>query len=33
MASKWIFKESKNMERDPPQNCTAGPIDNDMFNW
>jgi ubiquitin-conjugating enzyme E2 D/E len=31
---KRIKKEMEEMQKSPPENCSAGPInDNDLFNW
>jgi len=33
MSIKRLQKELKEIEHDPPPNCSAGPIDDNMYQW
>ena len=32
-SNKRIMNELEEMKKDPPSNCNAGPIDDNLYRW
>jgi ubiquitin-conjugating enzyme E2 D/E len=33
MSQRRILKEKENLVKDPPSNCSAGPVDDNIYHW